>query len=179
MIPVVSIVGKSNSGKTTLIERIIPFLKEKGYRVGAIKHDVHGFDIDYEGKDTWRMAVSGADIVTISSISKIAMIKVEDGEKTIDELVEWLFGDVDIVVTEGYKAQDKPKIEVVRFDSILCSPSDNLIAVVDNTPENVSFLLPDEYKGIARLDINEIQKIVDFIEVRFLSLDMLRKEAEF
>lgn len=179
MIPVVSIVGKSNSGKTTLIERIIPVLKEKGYKVGAIKHDAHGFDIDHEGKDTWRMAVSGADIITISSKSKIAMIKVADGEKSIDELVEWLFRDMDIVITEGYKAQDKPKIEVVRLNGILCSPSDNLVGVVDNTPENISFLLPEEYNDIARFDINEIQKIIDFIEVRFLRLDMLRKGTEF
>jgi molybdopterin-guanine dinucleotide biosynthesis protein MobB len=100
MIPVVSIVGSSNSGKTTLIERIIPELKLKDYKVGAIKHDAHHFDIDHQGKDTWRMTNSGADTVVISSHDKMAMIKTLAMEKSIDEIIDWLFRDVDIVITD-------------------------------------------------------------------------------
>ena len=75
MIPIISIVGKSDSGKTTLIEKIIPELNKRGYRVATVKHDVHGFDIDIEGKDSWRHKNSGAHTVVISSPQKIAMIR--------------------------------------------------------------------------------------------------------
>lgn len=139
MIPVISIVGSSNSRKTTLIERIIPMLKSKGYKVGAIKHDAHHFDIDHMGKDTWRMTASGADAVVISSSEKMAMLKRLNEEKSLNELVDWLFKDMDIVITEGYKAQDKPKIEVIRFKSLLTLPENNLIAVVDNTPSDYAY----------------------------------------
>lgn len=168
MLPVVSIVGKSNSGKTTLIERIIPVLKGMGYRVGAIKHDAHRFDIDHEGKDTCRMTMSGADTVVISSWDKMAMVKVLDKEKEIDELLNWLFKDVDIVITEGYKSQDKPKIEVVRFNDLITPPGNNLIAVIDNIPEEVPFSLPDGYNGIQLFNFKDNEKIVGFIIARFL-----------
>ena len=69
-IPIISIVGKSNSGKTTLIEKIIPELKKRGCKVGTIKHDVHGFEIDYEGKDTYRHFQAGPDTVVIASSKK-------------------------------------------------------------------------------------------------------------
>ena len=54
MIPIVSIVGKSDSGKTTLIEKLLPELTRRGYRIATVKHDVHGFEVDREGKDSWR-----------------------------------------------------------------------------------------------------------------------------
>jgi len=73
VIPVVSIVGKSNSGKTTLLEKLIPELKRRGYRVATVKHDTHGFEIDRPGKDTWRLAQAGADAVVISSGDKLAL----------------------------------------------------------------------------------------------------------
>ena len=72
MIPIVSIVGKSGAGKTTLIEKMIPELKKRGYRVATIKHDVHGFDIDHEGKDSWRHKKAGAHATIISSPWKVA-----------------------------------------------------------------------------------------------------------
>jgi len=75
MVPVLSIVGKSDSGKTTLIEKLIPELKHRGYRVGTIKHDAHRFEMDHEGKDTYRHFHAGADTVLISSAEKMAMQK--------------------------------------------------------------------------------------------------------
>ncbi|MCC7212047.1 MAG: molybdopterin-guanine dinucleotide biosynthesis protein B, partial [Candidatus Brocadia sp.] len=74
-IPVVSIIGKQNAGKTTLIEMLIPLLKKRGYRVGTIKYNIPSFQIDYEGKDTYRHYEAGADIVSISSPEKLAIIK--------------------------------------------------------------------------------------------------------
>ena len=67
MIPIVSIVGRSNTGKTTLIEKLIPELRRRGYRVATIKHNIHGFDIDHEGKDSWRHKKAGARLTVIAS----------------------------------------------------------------------------------------------------------------
>jgi molybdopterin-guanine dinucleotide biosynthesis adapter protein len=172
MIPIISIVGYSNSGKTTLIERIIPKLKEKGYKVGTIKHDAHHFDIDHKGKDTWRMSAAGADAVAISSKGKMAFIEVLDEEKNIDELAQWLFKDVDIIITEGYKAFDKPKIEVIRNSVPITPIENNLIALVDSTPRDYSFLLPGAYEKLCRFDIENIESIIKFIEQRFLNKEM-------
>ncbi|MEK7353838.1 MAG: molybdopterin-guanine dinucleotide biosynthesis protein B, partial [Chloroflexota bacterium] len=113
-IPFVSIVGKSDVGKTTFLEKLIRELKGRGYRVAVIKHDCHGFDIDHPGKDTWRMAEAGSDVVVISSPNKMAMIKRTDHELSLDELEARIMGGVDIILTEGYKHGDKPKIEISR-----------------------------------------------------------------
>ena len=65
----IAIVGNSGAGKTTLLERLIPALKRKGLRVGAIKHDAHRFDIDHPGKDSHRLTAAGADTMVITSAS--------------------------------------------------------------------------------------------------------------
>jgi molybdopterin-guanine dinucleotide biosynthesis protein B len=87
MIPVISIVGRSNCGKTTYLEKLISEMKRRGYKVGIIKHDVHGFEIDQPGKDTWRHAQAGADVVCISSPQKMAMIKQVKQELSLDVVV--------------------------------------------------------------------------------------------
>ena len=110
--PIVSIVGRSNSGKTTLIEKLIPELKRRGYRIGTIKHTHHAPDIDRPGKDTSRHSAAGADTVMLASSGRVAMIKQTDAEG-IDALAGY-FNDVDLLMTEGYKREPKPKIEVVR-----------------------------------------------------------------
>ncbi len=168
MIPIVSIVGKSNSGKTTLIENLIPNLKAMGYKVGTIKHDAHKFDIDHKGKDTWRMAKSGADTVVITSMEKMAMIKNIDCEKNLDEIAEWLFPDVDIIITEGYKSMDKPKIEVIRFDNPITAIDNNLIAIVNNFVDDESFQPAEGFDKIKLFRFKDIHKITDFIVQKFL-----------
>jgi len=112
MTPVISIVGRKNSGKTTLIERLLPLLGSRGLRVGTIKHDVHGFDIDYEGKDTWRHRQAGASVVSISGPGKTAVITFAAGEVALDYLVQAFYAEQDLVLTEGFQSLDKPKIEV-------------------------------------------------------------------
>src|SRR3989339_633444 len=163
MTNIISVVGKTNSGKTTLIEKIIPELKKRGYTVGAIKHDVHHFEIDYEGKDTFRMTKAGADMVVIASGEKMAMVK-NISNLSLDKIAEWLFPDVDIVITEGYKKQNKPKIEVTRNGELICSKKDNLIAVVDNRPSTADNkpLIIDS--NVPCFNIDNIKKIVDFID---------------
>lgn len=130
-VPILSFVGRSNSGKTTLIEAIIPLLKQAGFRVGAIKHDAHRFEIDHPGKDSWRFTHAGADTMVITSAGQLAMVKSLERPISVPEVVEELFGDVDIVIVEGYKAADLPRIEVIRFD-VPVIPADQLLAWVDN-----------------------------------------------
>ncbi|MDN3514264.1 MAG: molybdopterin-guanine dinucleotide biosynthesis protein B [Candidatus Brocadia sp.] len=112
-IPVVSIIGKQNTGKTTLIGLIIPLLKRKGHRVGTIKYNIPSFEIDYEGKDTHRHYQAGADIVSISSPEKLAIIKrVDRKPPLIKEIIERNYQDIDIVLVEGYKKWRYPYIEI-------------------------------------------------------------------
>jgi molybdopterin-guanine dinucleotide biosynthesis protein B len=85
MPPIVSIVGKSNAGKTTLLERLVPELKARGYRIGTIKH-VHVFEIDHEGKDSWRHKQAGTHTVAISSPKKVALVKDIETEETLNSI---------------------------------------------------------------------------------------------
>ena len=155
-IPVISIVSKSGSGKTTFLEKIIRELKNRGFRVAVIKHDTHGFDIDKPGKDTWRHAQAGADIVTISSPKKFALIEKRENELTLDEVISRISG-VDIILTEGYKRQNKPKIEVFRLAAhkdLLCDPNE-LIALASDIPWDIN---------VPCYDINDTQGMTDLIE---------------
>lgn len=132
-IPVISIVAKSGTGKTTLMEKIIKELKLKNYKLAVIKHDAHSFEIDKPGKDTWRHAQAGADIVAISSPEKVALIEKRDSELTLDEVISRITG-VDIILTEGYKSGNKPKIEVFRstaHSTLLCEEKE-LIALASD-----------------------------------------------
>jgi molybdopterin-guanine dinucleotide biosynthesis protein B len=162
MIPIVSIVGKSDSGKTTLIERIVPDLVRRGYRVATVKHDVHGFEIDREGKDSWRHRQAGAEAVVISSSRQVAMIKTVERDLNLAELRDRFIDDVDIIISEGFKNDSQPKIEVFRREThrqLLCSKKDNLVAVVANQRFDV---------GVPCLDLDDVKGVADLIEERFL-----------
>ena len=157
MPPVVSIVGRSDAGKTTFLEKLIPELKSKGIRVGVVKHDSHGFEMDKPGKDTWRLRQAGADAVMISAPSQMALIRSGlDSEMGLDDLAKLVDHSVDLLLTEGYKSGDKPKIEVSRMavagGELLCS-KDELLAVVADRP--VSIEVPqfglDDAAGVASL----------------------------
>lgn len=112
-IPIISIVGKQNVGKTTLIGIIIPLLKKKGYRIGTIKYHIPHFEIDYEGKDTYKHYQAGADVVSISSPEKFAIIKrVHKTPPSVKEIVACNYSHVDIVLIEGYKKYRYPYIEI-------------------------------------------------------------------
>ncbi|MFH1081293.1 MAG: molybdopterin-guanine dinucleotide biosynthesis protein B [Pseudomonadota bacterium] len=162
MIPVISVVGKSNSGKTTLIEKMIGELVRRGYRVAAIKHNRHGFEIDHEGKDSWRHKRAGARTTVIASPFRVAVVEDMDKDLDIGELVDRYIRNVDIVLSEGFKKSPFPKIEVNRSDmnqELLCSPADNLLAVCSDRPLTA---------GVTCLDINDINGLVDMVEARFL-----------
>ncbi|MDM8517908.1 molybdopterin-guanine dinucleotide biosynthesis protein B [Desulfobacterales bacterium HSG16] len=163
--PVVSIISKKNSGKTTLLEKLIPELKKRGYKVGTVKHDIHGFNIDHEGKDTWRHKEAGAETVVISSPWKISLIKDVETEIPLEQIASLYFSDMDIVITEGYKKAGMPQIEVFRSSAhkspIHSSDRQNtLIAMVSDVPLDL---------GVPCIDRNDVNGVADFIEKRFLS----------
>ena len=154
--PVLSVVAKSGTGKTTYLERLIPELKKRGLTLGVIKHDAHRFEIDIPGKDSWRAAKAGADVVAISSSEKTAVIERHEQPVPLNELVRRM-GAVDLVLTEGYKAGHKPKIEIFRAElgrGALC-PDSELIAVVSDD---------DIERGVPVLPFSDIAAMADLIE---------------
>lgn len=155
-IPIVSFVGFSGSGKTTFIEKVIPELKLRNIRLAVIKHDAHHFTIDKEGKDTWRFAKAGADIVSISSSEKLAIIEQTNRELTLEEITSNTKG-VDLIITEGYRAGKAPKIGVYRKVSgiELSLPHNELTAVVSDVKVEA---------GIPCYDIEDVKGVADFLQ---------------
>ena len=159
MIPVFSVIAsKSNVGKTIALCNIIKELKSRGYIVATIKHDLHSFDMDHPGKDTFLHAQAGADIVCISSPKKMAIIEKREieAEYLLDELIAKI-QNVDIILTEGYKHENKPKIEVFRSDIAeeIYSSDDELFALITDTPVD---------KDVPQFNLDTIDKLVDLIE---------------
>ncbi len=153
MPPVVHIVGKSDSGKTTVMELLIAEFKRRGYRVATIKHDVHGFDLDQPGKDSWRHARAGSDAVVLSSPQKLALLKNVDHDLTVPELSR-LVSDSDIILAEGFKQSKGLKIEVHRRElgELVCDPTELMALVTDEPLEaDVPQFRFDDAAGIADL----------------------------
>ncbi len=158
--PIICIVGKKKSGKTTFIEKLLPELKALGISVGTIKHDAHSFEMDVEGKDSWRHRKAGSDTVVVSSPTQVAIIKQIEKELTLDELAAQFFPDRQIIITEGYFRSDHHKIEVHRSEAHnrpLCSSSDEddrkLIAMVSDVGVDTKKPLfgLDEAKAVANM----------------------------
>ena len=136
-IPVYSIVGWSGSGKTTLLEALLPALKRRGLRVAVVKHDVHGFDIDQQGKDTWRLSRAGADVVAIESAERAAVML--NRPVSPCELVGRI-RDVDLILTEGFKYGPWPKIVLHRAAAgkPAPDPEEAYFAVLSDVPLTVN-----------------------------------------
>lgn len=162
MIPVLSFVGQSNSGKTTCLVKLIAEMKRRGYKVGIIKHHKADFAIDCPGKDTWRHAEAGADVVCISAPGKMAMINRVDNELSLNEIAR-RFSGVDLIFTEGYKQENKPKIEVFR-KAVCKEPvarKEELLAVVGDVRlyEDIPLFEPDDPRPLADFIENWLQAL--------------------
>ncbi len=156
----VSVVGNSGSGKTTILEKLIPEIKRRGFKVGTIKHDVHGFDMDKPGKDSWRHKQAGASTTIISSPYQIGMVRDVNRDHDPEELLP-LFSNVDIVLAEGFKKGKKPKMEIFRSEiskKLLCKGDENLIALISD--ENVDI-------GVPRFSTKDITKVAEFLVKHF------------
>ncbi len=166
-LPIVSIVGKSQSGKTVLMEQLIAQFKKRRYKVAAVKHSRGGMEMDHPGKDSWKFAQAGSDAVCISSPDKLAFIKNLDHELTVDEVMSVVGFEYDLVLVEGFRKSGIPKIEVHRKelgDGLLCSPEE-LSAVV--TDASVDALVADVRK-LPAFRWGDAAAVADFIEKNFL-----------
>jgi molybdopterin-guanine dinucleotide biosynthesis protein B len=147
-------------GKTTALERVIREMKRRGYRVGTVKHDSHGFEVDRPGKDSWRHARAGSDTVVISGPRKMALIRHLDEEMPLSEISALMAG-VDLVLTEGYKSGDRPKIEVTRRErgtELLCQ-ADELIGVMTDHPIDIA---------VPQFSLDDASGVVDLLEKLYL-----------
>ncbi|MEL1136025.1 molybdopterin-guanine dinucleotide biosynthesis protein B [Desulfitobacterium sp. THU1] len=154
--PVISFVAPSGTGKTTLLVKVVARLKQDGIKIATIKHDAHRFDMDVPGKDSWKMAQAGADIVMIASAEKIALIQKIDEEKELDDLISRI-DKVDIILTEGFRISGKPKIEVHR-----CARSEHLIS----EPQELLAIASDKVWsiGVPCYHIEDVEGIVRAIK---------------
>lgn len=159
--PVISVVGWADSGKTTFLVELLRELKARGYQVGTIKHHPGDIDVDRPGKDTWRHAQAGASAVALAGATQFALFKAYQQEDILGELAA-LMPEMDIIITEGFKSDKYPKIEVRRqeIDASPAAPDDELIALIDpaGTHPRVPCFAPDQYASV-----------VDLLEEMFLA----------
>jgi molybdopterin-guanine dinucleotide biosynthesis protein B len=160
---IIALVGKPDSGKTTLLEKLIPELNRRGYRIGTVKHHVHQFEMDKRGKDTWRHKQAGARTVALSSPTGLGIIRDVDHDHAIEELLDRYYYDVDLVIAEGYKSTGLPKIELFRsaaHQEPLPNRDETWVAMIsDTTPDT----------ALPCLDLADVAGIADFLAENFIS----------
>ena len=157
--PIYSFVAFSGTGKTTLLEKLVAEFKSRGLRLAVIKHDAHEFDIDHEGKDSWRFSRAGADITIVVSAGKAAIM--ENRPVPLEKLLEGIT-DVDIILTEGYKSGVWPRIAIQRAAAgkPLPIPAEECFAIVTDVPELTEkpcFGI-DDVTGLADYIINDMKQ---------------------
>lgn len=166
-IPILGFAAASGTGKTTLLTRLIPLLKQQGLKIGLIKHSHHNFEIDKPGKDSFRLRAAGASPVMLVSSHRRAVIT--EFEQPIEpRLAEQLSAfekmGLDLILVEGFKAEAFPKIELHRaeLNNPFFYPDDsNIIAVATDEAE---LTLPAQ---VVKLDLNNPQMIAAFIQASF------------
>jgi molybdopterin-guanine dinucleotide biosynthesis protein B len=152
---VISITGKSSSGKTTLLEKLIVELKRRGHKVAIVKHSHHADDLDTAKKDTWRFTQAGAELSAINSLDHLAVYRRMDHFFDPQEISGTILWDYDIILTEGFKGSSYPKIEVHRQaqgKELLTDPAQLLAVVTDEPLEiNAPQFRHEDVAGIAAL----------------------------
>ncbi len=159
--PLVCFVGRKDSGKTTLIEKLAAGMVARGLEVAYIKHDVHGFEMDREGTDTWRVAAAGARRVVISSPDAVASIERRERERDLEQIRDDIGAGADIVIAEGFKSSCADRIEVSlssRSRRLAC-PERELVAVVSDRPDASSV--------VPVLDIDDTGAVLRFLLERY------------
>lgn len=160
-IPVLSVVGKSNTGKTTLVTKLVHELKTRGYKVATIKHSHHTLELDKEGKDSWLHMQAGADAVAVVSKNITGIIRRSRQELPLSEIIRTHLYGMDIIIAEGYKTMILPKVEVYRSEicrELLCKNDQNLLAIIgDRRPEiDIPFFYIED----------NVRALVDFLLLR-------------
>lgn len=161
-IPAIAFSAWSGTGKTTLVEKLIYELKSRGLRIAAIKHDAHRFEIDKEGKDSWRFTHAGADMTIVSSPEKTAII--ETRERSLADNLSMIH-DVDLILVEGWKNEQLPRIGISRKATGKGLPA---------TPESyIAIVTDEEYENcpVPVFGLEQIIAIADFIVEKTKVLD--------
>ena len=166
-VPILGFAAFSGTGKTTLLAQTIPVLKHHGLRIGLIKHSHHNFQIDQPGKDSFRLRAAGASPVMLISTHRRAIITeiTPEREPRLDEQLK-LFdqSELDLILVEGFKAEQFPKIELHRpsLNKPLLYPNDpNIIAIASDC----ALKTPDT---LIQLDINQPEMIAAYILNQFM-----------
>lgn len=154
------IAASSNSGKTTIIEKVVRILKQRGLRVAVVKHASKGFELDRPCKDSWRFREAGADTIVLVGPDRLALMRSIDEEPSMQE-VEEIVGSADILIREGFKRDTLNKIEVFRSGvsgtQPLCLSDRSIKALVSSSPVDVP---------IPRFDWNDAAAVADFIATK-------------
>jgi len=154
MVPLVSIVGRSGAGKTTLLEKLIVELKSRGYSIATVKHTPMGMKLSDETKNSQRHLQAGSEAVVMAGADQMVLIKPTSQPASLAEAARLLGDGYDLILTEGFKQSDSPKIEMHR--RVAGPPLINLkklVAIVTDEPlpTNTRQFSPDDIKGIADL----------------------------
>jgi molybdopterin-guanine dinucleotide biosynthesis protein B len=171
-VPHLAFVGYSDSGKTTLSSQVVTQLKQKGYRIGVLKHDAHDFQMDIAGKDTFKYRQAGADIVAIASPNQLNVLEYRNESPFKLEEILTRFNGVDLIIIEGYKQENMAKILVARTLEQLALRGEvqGLIAIATTLPADA--LSGDNFnQELPILDLNKIRLISDFVEQWYRSLE--------
>ncbi|WP_139488560.1 molybdopterin-guanine dinucleotide biosynthesis protein B [Brevibacillus dissolubilis] len=157
---ILQFVGYSNSGKTTLIVKLLERLQVRGFKVGVIKHDGHEFEIDHEGKDTYRYRMAGASMVAIQSQSQTAWIERQSVE--LPQLVRRMeAAGAEIILIEGFKTATYPKIAVLRR-----LEDTELLRMISNCVAVASWFDYSNQIDVPVYDINDVDAIEEFMFTR-------------
>ncbi|MFG6158362.1 molybdopterin-guanine dinucleotide biosynthesis protein B [Halomonas sp. 1390] len=161
-LPVLGIAAWSGTGKTTLLERLLPSLGERGLRVAVIKHAHHAFDVDQPGKDSHRLRQAGASPMLVASRARVALMMETPGREEADlaELIEMVRPQrPDLVLVEGFKAWPLPKLELHRPEvgKPLRVAEDPWVRAVAS---DATLALPE---GVDALDLNDLEALADWI----------------
>lgn len=153
------IVGWSGSGKTELLVKLLPELRQRGFKVSTMKHTHHNFDMDKPGKDSYRHREAGAEEVMIASGSRWALVHElrDEPEPDMDFLISQM-NPVDLLLIEGFKRNKHPKMEVSRpvtGKSLIAADDDTIVAVASD--EDIVGV------DVPLLDLDDVSAIADYI----------------
>lgn len=156
MYNILSVTSYSGVGKTTLIENIVKLLTSRGYKVGTIKHTCHDFDVDCEGKDSYKHRKAGASKVCVVSKNRVSFVEERSEEKNLKDIIK-LYNDMDLIIIEGYKKYKFKKLEIIRSEKYndIISDKEDLIGIVSDLDHQVD---------VVKFNLDDYINISNFIE---------------